>query len=244
MTIRRLYETPHIYEIENFLSESELQYFERFIETCPFQKSFVDNMRLQRTSQSTEGAAEDTDGDSSDPDESTSENNNKRKRQRRTFVDSSHRTSTFYEFKHRADPTIRTIEQRVADLLGCWIHQLESLQLVRYLPGEFFGVHHDLGELLENDEVLLPPKNLLVKRRLVTLFVYLNDLEENQGGETYFPKCDDLRVRPTKGKALVWSNITSNGSPEFDTIHAGEVVYESDGKQSAKYGLNIWVTEE
>jgi prolyl 4-hydroxylase len=121
---------------------------------------------------------------------------------------------------------------------------VEGLQLVRYKPGEFFGIHHDLGDLLEDDQVLLPRKQFGVKRRLVTIFVYLNDLEQGQGGCTHFPKCDNLRVTPKKGKAVLWSNITSDGSPDPATIHAGETVRSSDGDDSVvKYGLNIWITE-
>lgn len=168
----------------------------------------------------------------------------KAKRQRTTLLDSTHRTSTFYGFNHRANSTIRAIEQRASDTLGCWIHQLEGLQLVRYLPGQFFGVHHDLGDLLDNDEVLLPSKNIAVKRRLVTLFVYLNDLDPEDGGCTLFPKCADLRVTPKRGRAVLWSNITSSGEPDPATIHAGEPVAVTADKHIAKYGLNIWITEE
>jgi hypothetical protein len=228
LPIRPLHLRPHIYDIDNFLTQTELDYFDQFIKKCSFQKSFVDNMEFE-------------DGDTApSPDEKSS------KRRRRTLVDSSHRTSTFFSFKHRANATIRSIEQRTANLLGCWVHQLEGLQLVRYKPGEFFGVHHDLGDLLEDDQVLLPRKQFAVKRRLVTLFVYLNDLKPNNGGATHFPKCGDLRVTPKKGNAVLWSNVTADGSPDPATIHAGEAVQSTskDGNDIEKYGLNIWVTEK
>lgn len=229
LQLRRVYESPHIYEIEDFLSEAELQYFADVIKNCSFQKSFVDNMQCDSDTATSDAQAEEK----------------KTKRQRRTLIDSTHRTSTFFAFSHRADNTIRAIEQRTADLLGCWIHQIEGLQLVRYLPGQFFGVHHDMGDLLEDDQVLLPRKHLAVKRRLVTLFAYLNDLAEDQGGCTYFPKCEHFRVRPKKGMAVLWSNVDSNGYPDPNTIHAGEkVISKSDDENAIKYGLNIWVTEE
>jgi prolyl 4-hydroxylase len=218
--LRRVHSVPTpIYEIDNFLSEAELNYFKDFIQTCPFQRSFVDNMHF-----------------------GTDQQQSSNKRQRRTILDDSHRTSTFYGFRHRADTTIRAIEQRTADLLGCWIHQIEGLQLVRYLPGQFFGVHHDLGDLLEDDQVLLPKKQVALKRRLVTIFVYLNDLEMDQGGCTYFPRCGNLRVRPRQGMAVLWSNVSMNGYPDPNTIHAGEAVI--GGSDVVKYGLNVWITEE
>lgn len=229
LQLRCVYESPHIYEIDDFLSEAELQYFDDVIKKCSFQKSFVDNMQCD-----SEGAVPDSPEAAKTP-----------KRSRRTLVDSTHRTSTFFAFNHRADSMIRAIEQKTADLLGCWIHQIEGLQLVRYLPGQFFGVHHDMGDLLEDDQVLLPRKHLVVKRRLVTLFAYLNDLTEDQGGCTYFPKCDHFRVRPKKGMAVLWSNVDRNGYPDPNTIHAGETVLsESQDTNVVKYGLNIWITEE
>jgi len=99
-----------------------------------------------------------------------------------------------------------------------------------------------MGELLEDDQVVLPKKEVGIKRRLVTIFVYLNDLEINQGGCTYFPKCNDLRVRPKEGMAILWSNVASDGNPDPNTIHAGEPVIGT--KEVVKYGLNIWITEE
>jgi len=113
-------------------------------------------------------------------------------------------------------------------MLGCWVHQIEALQLVRYQPGEFFGIHHDLGNLLEDDTVQLPSKDYACKRRLVTMFCYLNTLQEDEGGCTYFPKCSHLRVKPKRGRAVLWCNITPDGKPDPKTIHAGESVNSSN----------------
>jgi prolyl 4-hydroxylase len=229
LKLKRVHKEPPIYEIENFLTESELEYFAQFIESCPFEKSFVDNMELD------DGAG----AEKEETDQKT-----KKKRKRRTILDSTHRTSTFYGFKKLHDSKISALEQRTADLLGCWVYQIEALQLVRYFPGQFFGVHHDMGDLMDNDEVSLPRKNLAVKRRLVTLFIYLNDLDDEQGGCTYFPKCGNLRVRPKKGNAVLWSNVTADGQPDPYTIHAGEAVQSAGKKDVIKYGLNVWICEE
>jgi prolyl 4-hydroxylase len=154
-------------------------------------------------------------------------------------------------FRKLHDSKVASLEQRIADWLGCWVHQIEAIQLVRYLPGEFFGIHHDMGELMEDDQVTLPPKDVAVKRRLVTIFCYLNTLEEDQGGCTHFPECDHLRVRPEKGRAVIWSNVTFEGLPDPRTIHEGERVVtgtstllNKNNDKLIKYGLNIWVCEE
>lgn len=224
--LKRVYKYPPIYVIDDFLTSADLEYFEAKIDSCPFERSFVDNMEHDELKENLDSEKV------------------KRKQQRRTLLDTSHRTSSFYGFKKLHDNKIAALEQRTADLLGCWVHQIESLQLVRYLPGQFFGVHHDMGDLLEDDQVILPRKQLAVKRRLVTLFCYLNSLDTKQGGCTYFPKCGNLRIRPKKGRAVLWSNVTSDGLPEPKTIHAGEAVQLSGKKDVVKYGLNVWICEE
>ena len=116
-----------------------------------------------------------------------------------------------------------------------------------------FNVHHDLGDY--DDEtglVELPPKSLFSKRRIVTIFCYLNDVDHGHGGETAFPSCplsspgDDgpadaervLKIRPHPGRAVIWSNVLPNGQPDPRTVHAGLPV-----ERGIKYGLNIWITE-
>jgi prolyl 4-hydroxylase len=224
MQLKRVCANPPIYVIDNFLTRAELEYFEKKIATCPFEKSFVDNMDFEKNKKD-------------------NDNKDGKKRQRRTIMDTTHRTSTFFGFRKLHDSRISALERRIAELLGCWVHQIEALQLVRYLPGQFFGVHHDMGDLLADDDVSLPKKQLGVKRRLVTLFCYLNTLEKDQGGCTHFPAVN-LRVKPKKGRAVLWSNITPEGLPEPRTIHAGESVQAAPGKEVVKYGLNIWICEE
>ena len=129
------------------------------------------------------------------------------------------------------------------DMLGCLMEQIEPLQIVRYKPGQFFDMHHDMADINANGDVVLPPKRYEAKRRLVTLFVYLNTLSDEQGGCTYFPNCNNLRIRPQRGRLVIWSNVTANGQPDARTIHAGEPVIQSP-TGFAKYGLNIWICEE
>jgi prolyl 4-hydroxylase len=156
----------------------------------------------------------------------------------KSTFDTQHRTSTFLSFSKRQDSRTAAIEQRAADLLGSWTSQsVEPLQLVRYLPGQFFCVHHDMGDLDDDGSVALPNKTPFSKRRLVTIFCYMNAVDE--GGSTYFPACGDLRVAPLAGRAVVFANVKSDGLPDPRTVHAGEPVVKG-----IKYGLNIWLCEE
>jgi len=100
-----------------------------------------------------------------------------------------------------------------------------------------------MGDLIDNDQVKLPKKHVVVKRRVLTLFFYLNTLTDDQGGCTHFPKCNNLRVQPKRGRVVIWSNVTADGLPDSRTIHEGEPV-NSDEKDFAKYGLNLWICEE
>jgi prolyl 4-hydroxylase len=155
----------------------------------------------------------------------------------KSLYDAGHRSSTFISFTKQQDSRIAAIEQKAARLLGCYSSEfVEPLQLVRYLPGQFFGPHHDMADLQADGRVVMPPKSFFVKRRIVTVFCYLNEVD--QGGATWFPYCDRLRVQPVRGRAVLFSNVMADGSPDARTVHAGEAVEEG-----VKYGLNIWLCE-
>lgn len=257
-----------IFVVDNFLTENELLYFDERIRgrSLRFERSFVDNMEWNVKEneeedvveeEGEEGAGDEEDGDEEgeeDPDGSEDndeidkeEDYGKANKKRRIVLDTTHRTSTFVSFRKMQDSKIATLEQRIADMFGCFVPQIEPLQMVRYTPGQFFGVHHDMGEILPDDTAVTPPKSIFVKRRLVTIFIYLNTLDQEQGGATLFPKCNNLRVRPERGRAVIWSNVTSNGQADSRTIHAGEPVIAVPSKDAAsqcKYGINVWICEE
>ncbi|OLP88230.1 Prolyl 4-hydroxylase 5 [Symbiodinium microadriaticum] len=83
---------------------------------------------------------------------------------------------------------ITAIENRLAALAGMDIKFLEPLNMVRYLPGQYFNQHHD-GRF-----------------RPKTIFVYLNDIAPGDGGETMFPELR-LKIVPRRGCAVMWSNV-------------------------------------
>jgi len=155
------------------MTEVELSHFEnKIITKSEFSKSFIDDTA--------------TDNGSS-----------------KTRVDDTHRTSTFLSVQKQADAKIASLERKAADLLGLCTSRLEPLQLVRYRHDQqFFNVHHDLGLLLENGKVELPPKQSFYKRRIATIFCYLNDVKA--GGCTHFPACGNLRVKPKRGRAVLF----------------------------------------
>jgi len=164
-------------------------------------------------------------------------------------VQDEQRTSTFLSLQKLQTAQVASMERRAAELLNMTIEQIEPLQLVRYKEGEFFGIHHDLGNLFQDGSVELPPKQAWSRRRMATLFVYLNNVPKDCGGCTYFPECSDLRVQPKRGRAVLFCNILENGMPDSNTVHAGEAVLaQKNGKKKqekvVKYGMNIWACEE
>ena len=136
------------------------------------------------------------------------------------------------------------------DLLACNPDQIEPIQMVKYEPGQLFGLHHDLGTLAEDGEVLLPRRNYFAptKRRLMTALVYLDSLPGYyDGGETSFPQCEYLlqheaptnfSIKPMRGTLVLWSNITEEGLPEGKTVH------EAKSACFRKLALNIWICEK
>ena len=161
-----------------------------------------------------------------------------------SVLDQQHRTSTFLSLKRQDDQKIATIERRACALLNVWNPDaVEPLQLVRYGPGQFFRMHHDLGDFnAATGTVALPPRMWHVQRRLVTIFCYLN--EPTAGGETFFPQAAQLKVQPTTGSAVLFCNVTLDEQsperliPDPRTVHEAKPV-----REGTKYGLNIWICE-
>ena len=143
-------------------------------------------------------------------------------------VPNKDRTSSSVFLDRAEDPVVKRIEARAAAVAGLPASHLERLQVVRYNPGQFYKAHYDYLHGA-TDEVR---KN---GQRTVTIFVYLNDLPADEpGGGTKFPHLDTV-IRPLKGKAALWHNVTPSGHPDPRTLHAGQPV-----EKSTKYGANIW----
>jgi 2OG-Fe(II) oxygenase superfamily len=247
LTLVRIHWSPNIYLIENFLSPTELSHLLKLISADKNNDNIHhDQHHDHRPHQ-------------------------KKKKKALTFersyvgddshVDPAQRTSTFLNLSKQHDKIIAGVETKAASLLGCFsTTTIEPLQLVRYRPGQFFGVHHDLGDYDdETHRVLLPDKSWYYRRRLVTIFCYLNTLKAatvddniaasidvtgavgggGGGGATEFPALG-LAVTPRAGTAVVFPNVlVPSGQPDVRTIHAG-----LPPTNTIKYGLNIWICED
>lgn len=108
------------------------------------------------------------------------------------------------------------IEHRLAGLAKLPLDTLERTVVVRYHPGQQFSEHHD------------------GKFRPLTVFVYLNELEDGAGGDTFFPHLG-LSFIPREGCAVLWPNATLEGGEDSRMVHAGRAPIKG-----VKYGINCF----
>lgn len=129
-----------------------------------------------------------------------------------------------------------TIRERIYKLIPNLSRKayLEDLQLVRYKPGGFFTPHYDAcvgsSKFCERMDKPNGP-------RYITVLIYLSDNESHQlaGGETVFPKINK-KITPKMGRAVVFYNITKDGSIIEQALHGGEPVISGE-----KWIANQWI---
>lgn len=127
------------------------------------------------------------------------------------------RTSWSCQTRPGQDAIIERLEQRLAKLANLPVENLERLNMVRYTEGQLFDEHHD---------GFFRPK---------TLFVYLNDLpDDDDGGDTFFPFLG-MSVRCQQGVGVMWSNQAENGFEDSRMVHKG-----CAPNIGVKYGVNCF----
>lgn len=147
------------------------------------------------------------------------------------FDTTDDRTSSNSWCKDRcmADPVVTNVLENIALTTKSTINHSEHLQLLRYEPGQFYTTHHDF----------IPYQHdLPCGARIMTLFLYLNDVEE--GGGTRFPQLD-ITIQPKKGSALLWPNVKDDDPMERDPRTHHEALPVTKG---VKYGANAWIHGE
>ena len=99
------------------------------------------------------------------------------------------------------DPLVAPVIDRIANVTKTKVENSEYLQLLQYEPGQYYRQHHDyIGH----------HKDMPCGVRILTLFIYLNDVEA--GGGTHFPLLP-VTVMPKKGYAVLWPSVL-DGAPE------------------------------
>lgn len=135
---------------------------------------------------------------------------------------SSIRTSTTWYMNYSKVPELLRQAQQ---LLGkSSILHFEEPQIVRYMMGQQFSWHFDAI-----------PKSIQTSsgQRIATLIVYLNTLDI--GGATVFKDFENIKVKPVKGKALLFFPSYLNGTSDDRTMHAGQIAMDT------KWIAQLWM---
>jgi prolyl 4-hydroxylase len=142
-------------------------------------------------------------------------------------VDKSARSSSNVYFDRAQNNVIQKIENKIATMLNINLEHLEPLQIVKYEKGQEYKPHYDYFTNI-TDQVH--------NQRTHTFLIYLNDLNEEDGGSTHFSKYK-IRVFPTTGRCVHFIDSFSNDELNEMSLHAGEPIL-TDVK---KYVLTAWV---
>jgi len=130
------------------------------------------------------------------------------------------------------DKIVKSIEDKACEYIGLDTHYLEPMQVVVYEKGQKFNPHYDFFSADSQDILSRGNRNK-------TILVYLNDIPEEYGGATVFPKID-LKIQPKAYSAIYFENM--NGSEvDYNTLHAGEELVTDKIK---KYAINVWFREK
>lgn len=133
----------------------------------------------------------------------------------------------------RDHPLVMSLYQKLSKFFNIPIENAEDLQVVRYLPGQYYKEHHD--SCCDNNRKCI---EFAQKggQRILTVLIYLNnDFEE---GNTYFPNLN-LKVKPPVGSALVFYPLATDTNKCHPlALHAGLPV-----KSGEKWIANIWFRE-
>ena len=96
--------------------------------------------------------------------------------------------------------------------------------VIKYEVGEEYQEHWDYFE----------EEDVGGRQRIATFFVWLNDMNPEDGGATEFPEIG-LQCIPERGAALFWWNQYGSDVLQ-ETKHR-----EAPVKKGTKYGLNVWI---
>lgn len=130
------------------------------------------------------------------------------------------------------DLVLQLVQTRIALTIDVPLNHQEPTNILHYEPGQEYKPHFDFVDPngAANLEQL---KN--AGQRTVTFLIYLNDSFE--GGETDFPRLG-FRFKGAPGDALVFWNVSPEGKPETQSLHAGLAPISGE-----KWLFSKWVRE-
>jgi prolyl 4-hydroxylase len=115
------------------------------------------------------------------------------------------------------EPAVRALDERICGAMGIDPRMAEPSQGQYYEITQEFKPHTDYFEPYELER----NSTRTLGQRTWTFMIYLNDVES--GGETEFVNIG-LKIPPKTGMAVLWNNLKSDGTPNYDTLHHGTPV--------------------
>jgi prolyl 4-hydroxylase len=170
---------------------------------------------------------------------------------------SDFRTSQSTFLPSNGNAVLTAIDDRTASLVRLPKSHQEYAQVLRYGHLEKYDTHHDYFDpsLYQKDVNTLNLIGHGRRNRMATVFWYLTTVE--QGGETVFPRFDKgphvssqlacqqsqsstgLKVKPERGKVIIFYNLTPEGKTDVYSLHGACPVLEG-----IKWAANKWVWNE
>jgi hypothetical protein len=114
-------------------------------------------------------------------------------------------------------PFLDELDERLEQSLGLAAVHGGAWQITSYDHGEQYESHLDCVVEEEDAETAAGSKF----KRMVTALVFLTDVEE--GGETEFTNMG-FKVKPQRGKAVIWRNLDEDGNCNPLTLHSANPV--------------------
>ena len=134
------------------------------------------------------------------------------------------------------DDIIKDIFNKSAKLLNADHKFFESLQVIHYKKNEEYKYHYDAWDKKEKGKFNKYTKS--AGNRVYTLLFYLNDVRK--GGETGFDSLNkEIKVKPEKGRALLFKSLNEDGTLNKKSRHAGLPVIQGE-----KWACNLWLRDK
>lgn len=213
MTMTVLSCAPRVFEVKNFLSETEVLHI----------LELATGMKLDPSSTKA-GAV----GESRVDDATRTSRNSWIRRERSPIIDAIYRRAADLMKMDESYLRLRS-HQEMPDLSFKGANA-EQLQLVHYDVGQQYTPHHDFQ---------IPGVNDGQPMRFATILFYLN--EGMKGGQTSFPRwlnaetSGQLQVEPEVGKAILFYNLLPDGNMDERSQHAALPVTKGE-----KWLINLW----
>jgi len=138
-----------------------------------------------------------------------------------TKLDENQRKSKQVFLQDSTGPLFEKIANITQKITKLPIKNQEMLQIVSYEEGGRFDEHFD--GCIYDDITYCNKINRNAGERKATLLMYLNDNFE--GGETEFVYLD-IKIKPKKGKAILFINTTDDQKIIGESLHCGHPVYK------------------